>query len=142
MIFTGKTIDGEPVTHWPVIHETCAKYDRFVIEVRRYDADKEISLQQMKYLHAVVIPALAEYTGLSQLMAELILKKKCGSQWFIREVDGNEIIISKTMLTTKQTTAWLENIWDWMESVGCPVPPPDPQWRINQSKEKELIHEL
>ena len=140
MIFKGKTIDGQPAAAWEAVYKACTRHERFVVEVRNYDPDKEISLQQMKYLHAVVIPALAEYIGCSQLIAEIILKKKCGEEWFIQQVDGNEIIISKTMLTIKQTTKWLENCWDFMESINCPVPPPDPNWRVNQQKEKELIH--
>ena len=135
MIFTGKTHDGQPAASWTAIYKACVKYNQFVVEVRELDPEREISLQQMRYLHAVVFPALSEYMGCSELMAEVILKKKCGEQWFIQEVDGNDIIISKTMLTVKQTTTWLENIWDFMETINCPVPPPDPRWRQNQEKE-------
>lgn len=130
MIFKGKTINDQPAANWPAIHKQAAKYSEFIIEVRQYDPEREITLQQMSYLHAVVYPALAEHMGVSQLMAEVILKKKCGEQWFIKEIDSNEIILSKTMLTVKQTTVWLENIWDFMEAIGCPVPPPDPQWKV------------
>ncbi len=137
MNFRGETIQSQPVADWPAIETLCVKYDRFVIEVRKYDSAKEISLQQMKYLHAVVIPALADHVGCSELMAEICLKKKCGEAFFIQKLDGEQIIISKTMLTAKQTTIWLENIWDWMESINCPVPPPDPAWRANKQKEKE-----
>jgi len=139
MKFRGNTIDGQPAANWKQIYRQCARYERFIIEVRQYDEAKEISLQQMRYLHAVVIPALAEHVGSSELMAEILLKKKCGEQWFIQEVDGDEIIISKTMLTTKQTTKWLENCWDWLETIGCPVPPPDPNWRSTQQKRKDAI---
>jgi len=134
MKFRGNTIDGQPATNWKQLYRQCARYERFIVEVRKYDETKEISLQQMRYLHAVVIPALAEHVGCSELTAEIILKKKCGAQWFIQEIDGDDIIISKTMLTVKQTNKWLENCWDWLESIGCPVPAPDPNWRLNHAK--------
>ncbi len=126
--FRGKTHDNSPATDWDAVYAECGKHTEFVIEVRRHDPDKEISLQQMKYIHAVVIPALSEYVGCSQLMAELLLKKKCGEQWFVKFVDKTETIISKTNLSVNQTTKWLENIWDWMESINCPVSPPDKNW--------------
>ena len=136
--YRGKTIEGEPSADWKTIYAQCSKCDRFVIDVREYDTNKEISIQQMKYFHAVIVPLLAEYVGCSQLMAELILKKKCGEQWFIKIIDKTETIISKTHLTINQMTKWLENIFDWMESIGCPVPPPDNKWRENQDTVSEF----
>lgn len=134
-MFRGKTFDESPAIDWKAIYAECAQHNEFVVEVRRYDPDKEISRQQMAYVHAVIFPALAEYVGCSQLMAEVMLKKKCGEQWFIKEVDKCEIILSKTMLSVNQTTKWLENIWEFMESIGCPVPPPDKNWRENKEQE-------
>ena len=130
-IFKTHKINGLVAFDRKAFEKACAKHNRFVIEVRRYDEAKEISRQQMAYCHAVVFPALAEFMGVSNLIAEIILKKKAGEQWFIKKVDGNEIILSKTMLTTKQTTKWLENMWDFMETIGCPVPPPDKDWRLS-----------
>jgi hypothetical protein len=132
--YLGKTENNQPIANWKAVYANCAKYARFVVEVREYDEQKEISLQQMKYMHSVVFPALAQYVGCSELMAEIMLKKKCGEQWFIQKIDGNEIILSKTMLTVKQTTKWLENCWEWLESIGCPVPPPDPNWKLNRKE--------
>lgn len=134
MIYRGKTIEGQPAANWKAIQATCTEYPEFIIEVRKFDEQREISLQQMAYIHAVVIPALADHVGCSRLMAEILLKKKCGEEWFIQKVDGIDMILSKTMLTTKQTTQWLENCWDWMESIGCPVPPPDPKWREQEKQ--------
>lgn len=133
--FKGHTVNNQPATNWKAVYKACAKHERFLLEVRKYDEAAEISLQQMRYLHAVVIPALADLVGCSEFMAEQILKKKCGEQWFVKEVDGDICIISKTNLSVKQTNKWLENCWDWMESIGCPVPPPDPNWRINRLQE-------
>jgi hypothetical protein len=138
MLYRGYTTDGKPITDWPGIYAYCADCGRFVIEVRKYDEAAEISRKQMAYLHSVVFPALADHMGVSQLMAEVILKKKCGESFFIKKVDGNEIILSKTMLTAKQTTVWMENIWDFMESVGCPVPPPDPEWFKHDNNKIEV----
>ena len=135
MKYKGNTNNDQPLADWKAIYKQCRKYERFIIEVREYDPEKEISLQQMKYIHAVLVPALADYVGCSKLMAEQILKKKCGEEWFVKEIDGEICILSKTSLTVKQTTDWLQNCWDWMESIGCPVPPPDPNWRINRKKE-------
>lgn len=141
MIFEGFTTDGEPATNWPKIHEDCAKHDRFIIEVRKFDPEREISLQQMKWLHCKNGPIvlLAEYMGCSKMIAELILKKKCGERFFIHKIDGDTVIASKSMLSVKQTNEWIENIFDFMDSINCPVQPPDPKWRENQQKEKELI---
>lgn len=129
MKFEGHTDEGKAYADWAKIQQAAAMYERFVVEVRRYNKQREISLAQMAYFHAVVVPALTDHIGCSPLMAELILKKKCGEDFFVKVVDGEKILISKTMLTTKQMTAWLENIWDWMDSIGCPVPPPDREWR-------------
>ncbi len=134
----GKTIEDNPTADWKAIYAQCAKHETFVVEVRKYDANKEISRQQMAYIHAVVFPALSEYVGCSLLMAELMLKKRCGEQWFVQKVDGCEVILSKTMLSVKQTTEWMENIFDWMESINCPVSLPDPKWRENQEAISEF----
>ena len=131
-LFKGQRIDDQPAANWLAIQAECARHERFVVEVRKHDELREISRQQTAYMHAVVFPALAEYVGCSELMAETLLKKKCGEQYFVHEIDGQLIIGSKTSLTVKQTTIWLENCWEWLESIGCPVPPPDPCWRLNQ----------
>ncbi len=121
---------GEKVAgDWSGLKRAIDLFPDCIVEVRKYDKQREISKQQMAYLHAVVFPALAEYMGVSELMAELILKKKCGEQWFVKTLNREKFIISKTELSTKQTTVWMENIWDFMEAIGCPVPPPDKDWK-------------
>ena len=137
MKFRGKTVDGEPATAWDAVYKACAKYDRFIVEVREYNEAKEISLQQMRWIHCKngPIELLAEYMGCSKMIAELILKKKCGERFFVHEIDGETVIASKTMLSIKQTTEWIENIFDFMDSINCQVQPPDPQWRIHQQRE-------
>lgn len=137
--FRGKTVDGQPAAAWKAIYKACAKYDQFVVEIRAYDEAKEISLQQMRWLHCKngPIELLAEYMGVSRLIAELILKRKCGEEFFVHKIDGETVIASKTMLSVKDTTEWIENIFDFMDAIGCPVQPPDPAWRQNQDNERE-----
>lgn len=132
MEFHGTTMDGQPVTDWPAIHRAAAKHERFVIDVRQYDEQREISLKQMAYLHAVVFPAIAEAMGSSLWEAEYWCKRMCGEQWeLIKKVGkGMWVECSKTKLTTKQCGEWMENIWAKAEKVwGLHIPPPDQDWR-------------
>ena len=139
--FRGSTINGKAAANWPAIQQKCAKWDRYIVEVRQLDEQREISRKQMAWLHCDNGPfaMLSDHVGCSRLTAELLLKKKCGESLFIKEIDGERCIISKANLSVKQTNQWFESIFDWMESIGCPVPPPDPAWRINQ---KELKNEF
>lgn len=132
--YRGRTTDGKPIAMWPDIHKECASHERFIITVDKFDEEREISKQQMKYLYAVVFPALAEYMGCSKLMAEITLKRKCGAEWLVKEIDKAQVILSKKSLSVKKTTLWMENIMDFMETIGCPVPPPDKDWRLNKEK--------
>jgi len=136
VIFRGKTIDGQPAARWDKIQDACVKYGHFVIEVRKLDENREISLQQKAWLHCNKGPIalLAKHKGCSKLDAENTLKKECAGHLFIKEISGELHILSKSTLTVKQTTEWMENIFDYMESIECPVLPPDPNWKINQKK--------
>lgn len=136
MIFKGQTIDGEPVTQWPMIHKECAKHDRFAVTVEKWSDEREISIRQMKYLHAVVFKRLAEKMHCSLLWAEITLKRACGEQWLVKRVDKAEIILSKTILSVKQTNEWIKNIQDWCGSINLHIPEPNPEWR--KEKENEL----
>ena len=126
--YYGYTINKEAACAWPTIQAEAAKYPRFTVSVERYDEEREISKEQMAYMHAVLFPAVSEFMGVSLLTAELTCKVLCGKQWLVKEVGGEKYILSKTSLTTKQTTLWLENCWDFFEEQGCPVPPPDKEW--------------
>ena len=88
MKFEGFTTDGEPATNWKAIHRICARYYRFIIEVRKFDPDREISLQQMKWLHCEngPIALFAEYMGFSVEESQRDLKRKQGRQWLVEEV--------------------------------------------------------
>ena len=43
-------------------------------------------------------------------------------------------LLSKTELSTADFGSVLENSWDFLDSINCHVPPPDPEWRKNQEK--------
>ncbi len=129
-----KLESGQHYGNWEGLQKAIQAQPDVIVEVRKYDQQKEISLAQMAYLHSVVFPALAEYMGTSQLAAELYLKAECGEQFFVKMIEGEKHLLSKTYLNTKQTTIWLENIWDFMDSIGCPVPPPDKDWRVNNEQ--------
>lgn len=131
-IFRGETIDGEPTTQWPAIQREAEKHKHFVIEVRKYDAEREISLRQMAYLHAVVFPAIADAMGSSLWEAEYWCKRMCGEQWeLIKKVGkGMWVECSKTKLTSKQCGDWMENIWAKAEKVfGLHIQAPAEDWR-------------
>ncbi|KKK86383.1 hypothetical protein LCGC14_2763780 [marine sediment metagenome] len=132
MDYRGKTIDGEASCHWPAIHEEAAKYESFVISVEKWDEEKELSKQQMKYLHAVVFPIFAKEMHCSLLWAEITLKRACGEQWLIKRFENTEIILSKTILSVKQCNQWIKNIQDWCDSHKIHIPESDKDWKKNE----------
>jgi len=184
MKFKGHTDNGNPLTNWKKIYAQCRKYHQFIIEVREYSQEAEISMAQMAYWHCMPIKLFSEHTGYTLWKSEQWLKRECGAQWFMLEVEeectkrgqimfecqnpqcrqlfllpgklrGKYVcrdchstnirmffMLSKTELSVNDFTQVLQNTWDFMESIDCHCPPPDPQWRINQSKEKEreLVH--
>jgi hypothetical protein len=132
MRFTGKTMDKRPCSQWTPIYNECAKYERFVVEVTELDSDKDISNQQMKYLHAVVFPLLAKETHCSLWQAEFDCKRHAGNQWFIKKIGDQHFVLSKTSLSVKQTNEWIKNIIDWAATGNIHVPEPDKEWRSNK----------
>ena len=64
--------------------------ESLIVEVRKYDPQKEISYNQMKYIHcdAGPIKLFAEFQGCSNLESELQLKRECGEHLFIKELTG------------------------------------------------------
>jgi len=129
-VFTGETIDGNPVTQWPDIHAACAKHKKFVVEIRRYDEKREVTLKQYAYFHGVVTPVLAEAMSCSKWEAEFWCKRWCGEEWgLIKKIGpGMWVECSKTKLDVQQFNRWLENIWDRADKQGIHVPAPDREW--------------
>jgi len=124
----GNTIDGEPAADWPGIQRACAKHKRFVVEVRKYDEKREISRQQMAYLHAVAFPTIASEMHVSLWEAEFLCKTQAGEQWLVKQMWDLRFILSKTTLSVQECNAWMDNIHDWADRNGIFIPPPDKEW--------------
>lgn len=129
MQYTGNTIDDKPHCDWRKLYDFAASLDKFIVTVEKWDEQREISRQQMKYLHAVVFPKFAKEMCCSLLWAEITLKRICGEQWMVKRFENTEIILSKTILTVKQCNQWIENIIDWCGSKNIHIPEPDKNWR-------------
>ena len=128
MDFFGETVDGQPATDWPAIHKACMKHQRFVVEVRRYDEEREINRQQMAYLHGVVFPTIAREMHVSLWEAEFLAKTGPGEQWLVKRMGDLRFVLSKTGMSVKDCTEWIQNIWDWSDRNGFFIPPPDKTW--------------
>ena len=89
-LFKGRTVDNQPTAKWPAIYKACKKHERFLVEIRKYDEAAEISLQQMRYWHSMPVKLYSEHTGNSLWVSEQWLKRECGSQWFLLEVEEEE----------------------------------------------------
>ena len=120
---------NESMTDWPALHKECERLGQAVIEVTKYSETKEISNQQMKYLHAVVFPTLSREMHCSLWEAEFQCKRWAGEQWFMKKVGDLHFVLSKTSLTVKQTNEWIDNIKDWAEKGDIHIPLPDKDWR-------------
>ena len=88
--FRGNTIDKQAAADWPRIQLEAAQYPRFIVEVRKYDETAEISIQQMRYLHAVIIKEFAKQMGFSDWYVKLWLKREYGRQFFMADVVEGE----------------------------------------------------
>ncbi|HOI38788.1 MAG TPA: hypothetical protein PLF11_15580 [Bacillota bacterium] len=128
MGWIGETIDGQPVTDWPAINKACAKHKRFVVDVHKYDEEREITNQQMAYLHTVVYPTVAKSMHCSLWEAEFQCKTGPGKQWLVKRIGDLRFVLSKTGMSVKDCTQWIENIFDWGDRNGIFIPPPDKEW--------------
>ena len=86
--FKGRIIAGKLVVDWPRVAEVCREYGQFIIEVRAYDREREISLQQMAFWHARPVKLFAQHTGYSEWKAEQWLKRECGELYFMLDLDA------------------------------------------------------
>lgn len=136
--FFGQTIDQTPCADWKAIHGACARHHEFIVEVRPYNEEREVTNQQFAYLHAVVFPALAKAWDTSEEDAEFECKKRWGEQWLVKKSLGYRFVLSKTVLTSKQCNKWLDNIWQGAHREGIIIPPPDKDWRETARKMREL----
>jgi hypothetical protein len=136
--FYSETIDKQACADWRGIQAEAARYRHAVIEVREYDEEREVTLQQFAYLHAVVWPTLAKHWYCSKAEAELRCKRQWGAQWMVKRELGYIFILSKTILTSKQCNDWIENIWEGAHNDGCLISPPDKDWRETARQMAEL----
>ncbi len=141
MLFKGKTLNNQPLSAWKAIYKECCKYEQFIIDVRKYDIENEISLQQMAYFHTVVIPAFVNHTGDSPKYWENKLKLEQGSKWFKPQtitVNNHKytVIPSKTGLSTKDFNEWLQNIMDFAQTLGFIIPLPNKDWKTEKLEAK------
>ena len=133
MIFHGETINNEPAANWPVIQAECARHQKFTVEVTAFNSEREISNQQMKYLHAVVFPLIADRFHMSELEAEDHCKALCGERWFVKKIGDKWFRLSKRVLSVKDCNKWIENIYTYFEKQGLHIPAPNQDWRKEQN---------
>ena len=136
MRFYGRREDGEACAMWAEVQARAAKYRRFVLDVREYSEAAEISDRQMAYLHAVAFPALAKHWFCSEAKAERTCKERWCSKLYVKEGDVH-LILSKTILTVKETGAWIDSIWEGACDEGVIIPPPDKDWKETERKLRE-----
>lgn len=72
--FKGQLVDGKAAADWKAVYAACAKYERFIVEVRRYDPQREITRRQTAWWKGILLPALVEDTGDSTESLETKLK--------------------------------------------------------------------
>ena len=113
MKFLGWTVEGQAAANWKSIYIEAAKFPRFVIEVRRYDEEHEISEQQRKWWKGVLLPALSNDTGDTKESWETRLKLAVMPDEFKPEtviVDGKPFnyVPSITKLTSKKMNDLVE----------------------------------
>ena len=130
---TGEQPDNRPLGDFPNMLKAMNANKKSIVRIEEYTDESPMTNAQMAYIHTIVIPELMT-KGESEFTAELELKTQCGERWFVKIVCGEKYIISKTMLTVRQGTLWIENMIDYMDFIGHPVPPPDRNWRVNQMK--------
>lgn len=61
--FKGQLVDGKAAADWKAIYAACSKHERFIVEVRKYDEQAEITRNQRAWWKGVLLPALAKDTG-------------------------------------------------------------------------------
>lgn len=109
--------------------------NKVIVEVRKYNKTKETSLAQMAYIHCEngPIKMLAKEGGYSELEAEIILKRYCGEHLFVVPTENPtvKLLKSKTDLTTKETSEWIENMYHWLrDELDIQIQLPNKEWRL------------
>ena len=85
--FKTVTMDGLAAGLWDDIKTEAAKYPRSLITVERFNPERAISAQQMKWVHCEDGPIrIYSEIGHSLAESENYLKRQCGRQWFIVDI--------------------------------------------------------
>lgn len=113
MEFKGKTIDDKPAADWPGIQKACAQHERFVIEVRDWDDERELSMQQIRWFKGILLPSLSKDNGDSIECWETTLKLAVMPDEFAPlsvKIGGHTIyyVPSITKLSVKQMSQLIE----------------------------------
>jgi hypothetical protein len=116
-------VNNQPVTIWKSIYDACARYPEFVIEVREYSQEKEISEQQRKWWKGVLLPALAKDNGETIHVWETRLKLVILPDDFVPQstvISGREyfFVPSITTLSMKKFNTLIEGSVDWLRNNG------------------------
>ena len=93
MIFKGQTINDKASAMWPEIYRECEKYSRFIIEVREYDENAEISDQQRKWLHGKMGPIHHYMKDKRATFADAknFVKVRYGREWLVTVITNENI---------------------------------------------------
>lgn len=67
---------------WPEIMAEAGQYEKSIVEVRKYERAKEISLQMIRWWKGVLLPALSKDTGDSLSHWETRLKLAVDPEYF------------------------------------------------------------
>lgn len=136
-IYLGKVVDNQPQANWKAIYAECKKHkDKgFIVEVREYDLDKELSYKQIRWWKGVLLKALARDTGEPESKCEAVLKLTVMPDEFqpIKvKVGENEytFIPSITKLSTKKMSKlMMESVQKLQEWGFTWATEPDPSLR-------------
>lgn len=88
---------------------------------------------QRAYYFAVIVAMVAEETGYTKDQTHELLKAK----FLPKDSDTNGVLVGElvvggsiTKLNRGGMTEFIEDIRGWSEGfLGCPIPPPDPNWK-------------
>lgn len=75
-LYKGTVMEDQPRANWKAIYAECRKHTKngFIVEVREYDRDEELSNQQIRWFKGVLLPSLSKDTGDSKQWWEARLK--------------------------------------------------------------------
>ena len=138
MLYRGTITNNQPIANWKAIYSECRKHTEkgFIVEVREYDPDKELSNRQIRWWKGILLPALSKDNGFTESKWEAILKLAVMPDEFkpvTVQVGQNEytFIPSITKLSTKKMSRLMvESVHDLHDWGFAWVTEPDPSLRV------------